>query len=224
MTREDLCAEIGVDPSRPYVLYTTGIDNHFYDEHLHVELVERLLRELDVSPRPQLVVRTYVKGTSEQMKELSRRNLPDVVFPPVLWDARWQTPQHDDLRVYSNLLRHCAIGINAASTVSLELLHFEKPVINLDFDPPGSNLPSCMGYSRHIDFDHYRTVAQSGAVMVARSSDDMRRYLELALLSPQSGVVDRQRFVGEFFGSNLDGQSGLRVGDLLLDLARGEGD
>ncbi len=51
----------------------------------------------------------------------------------------------------------------------------DKPVINLDFDPPGSNLPWCLGYQRHIRFDHYRPVAESGAVMVARSEERCER-------------------------------------------------
>ncbi len=220
LSRAELAELVGIDPARPYVLYTTGIDNHFYQEHLHVETVIRLLAELPLEPRPQLVVRTYVKGTSAEMLAIGERGLPGVVFPPVLWEPRWQTPLPEDLRIYSNLLRHAAMGINAASTVSLELILFDKPVINLDFDPPGSGLPWCLGYSRHIHLDHYWPVAESGAVMVARSVDDVRAMLHRGLTAPAADQAARRRFLAETFGPTLDGRSGERVAATLLALAQ----
>lgn len=218
LSREELCGRIGVDPGRPFVLYTTGIDNHFFDEHLHVERVARLLAGMP--QRPQLVVRTYVKGTSREMKELAARGLPDVVFPPVRWHERWHTPHYDDLAVYTSLLDHCALGINAASTVSLELMIFDKPIVNLRYDPPGSELPWCLGYERHILFDHFRPVAESGATMVARSDEDMDRMLRRGLNEPGADSAARKAFLGSFFGDLLDGRAGERAARLLLALAR----
>lgn len=220
LSREELCGRIGIDPGRPFVLYTAGIDNHFFDEHLHVERVARLLAEIDLPHKPQLVVRTYVKGTSQEMKDLARRSLPDVVFPEVRWHPHWHTPHYDDLAVYTSLLDHCALGINAASTVSLELMIFDKPIINLRYDPPGSDLPWCLGYERHILFDHFLPVAQSGATMVARSDEDMARMLRRGLSEPQADSAARCRFLEQFFGGLCDGRAGKRVAQVLLEQAR----
>lgn len=218
LPREELCRRIGVDPARPFILWTTGINNHFFDENRHIEAVIPMLH--DLPGRPQLVVRTYVKGTSAELRELATRGLPDVVFPEVLWDAEHQTPRPEDLVVYTNMLRHCAVGINAASTVTLELLIHNKPVINLDFDPPGSSLPWCLGYERHIRFDHFRPIAESGATMVARSVDDMRRFLEEGLARPEAGAEPRRRLLAQTFGADLDGRAGSRVASTLLRLSR----
>lgn len=223
LPRAELCRRIGLDPARPFVLYTAGISNHFFEEHRHVELVARLLGEIDVPARPQLVVRTYVKGTSPEMRALAERGLPHTVFPPVAWDEHFQTPRYDDLAVYTSLLKHAALGINAASTVSLELMIFDKPIINLDFDPPGAGLPWCLGYGRHIRFDHFRPVAESGATMVARSADDMARMLRHGLTRPEADSAARRRFLDAMFGDLLDGGAGRRVAELLLRLARGHG-
>lgn len=216
LSREDLCGRIGVDPARPFILWTTGIDNHFFDEHLHIEAVIPMLAELP--GRPQLVVRTYVKGTSPELKALAARGLPDVVFPEVLWDAEHQTPKPEDLVIYTNMLRHCAVGINAASTVTLELLIHDKPVINLDFDPPGSSLPWCLGYERHIRFDHFAPIAQSGATMVARSVDDMRGFLQEALENPKGRSAGRRELLSQGFSGPPDGAAGQRVALTLLGL------
>ncbi len=220
LSREELCGRLGIDARRPFVLYTTGVDRHFPHEHLHVEQVARLLGEIGLEARPQLVVRTYVKGTSHEMRQLAERQLPDVVFPPVLWDSEWQTPRYDDLAIYTSLLAHTALGINAASTVSLELMIFDKPIINLRFDPPGTDLPWCLGYERHILFDHFRPVAESGATMVARSPEDMKQMLRRGLVEPAADSAARRRFLRSMFGDELDGNSGCRVAERLLALAR----
>ena len=219
MPREELARRIGIDPARPYILYTTGIDRHFYKEHLHVELVIRLLKELNLPVRPQLVVRNYIKGTSPEMKALSGRKVENVVFPPMLWDMAWATPRPEDLKLYCSLVHHAAMSINAASTVTLEFILKDKPVMNLDFDPPGSNLAPCDGFRRHIRFDHFWPVAQSGATMVAESGDDMRRILIRGLTRPEVDSEARKTFVSDFFGFTADGKAGQRVAETLLNLA-----
>ena len=71
LAREELCRRIGLDPARPFILYTSGIWNHFYEEHKHVELVIRLLQGIPVQPKPQLVVRNYAKGTAEELRKMA---------------------------------------------------------------------------------------------------------------------------------------------------------
>lgn len=219
MPRVELCRRIGIDAARAFILYTTGIDRHFPKEHLHVELVIKLLKELSLPVQPQLVVRNYIKGTSPEMKALSERKIEDVVFPPMLWDMAWATPRPEDLELYCSLVYHAAMSINAASTVTLEFILKDKPVINLDFDPPESNLAPCDGFKRHIRFDHFWPVAQSGGSMVAQSEDDMRRMLISGLVEPGAGSRERKQFVSDFFGATADGRSGARVAETLLKLA-----
>ena len=220
LQREELCRQIGIDPARPFILYTTGISQHFPEEHLHVEMVIRILKELDVSIRPQLVVRNYIKGTSSEMKALAERSLPDVVFPPMLWDMAWATPHFEDLELYCSLLTHADICINAASTVTLEFMLHDKPVINLDFDPPGSKLLPCYGFQRHIRFDHFWPVAQSGGTYLAQKEEDMRRFLKEGLSQPNTRSENRKRFMKQMFGTTLDGESGKRVAEQLIFLAK----
>jgi hypothetical protein len=219
LTREELCQRIGIDSHRPFILYTTGIAKHFPDEHRTVEFIINLLQTMDIDPKPQLVVRTYAKGTSPEMKNLAARQIPDVVFPPVLWEEKWFTPLYEDLAIYTNLLRHCSLGINAASTVSLELLMHNKPVINLGFDPPGSHLPEHLHWSRHIEFDHYKPVAESGAVMVARLIEDLGDMIAEGLIESNTGCESRHPFIQDMLGNFFDGNSGRRVAEQLVTLA-----
>jgi hypothetical protein len=219
MPRESLCAGMGLDPARPFVLYTTGLDTDFLDEHKFIEGMIEYLNDPALKPKPQLVVRTYIKGTSPQVEAIAKRNLPDVVFPPILWDKQWTMPLHEDLSIYSSLLHHCALGVNAASTVTLELMALNKPVINIGMEPPGSKLPHYARFSRHVEYEHYRPVADSGGVMVARSMDDLKNMIHRGLTQPNADSAAQTAFMHSMLGSTLDGNSGRRVADALVDLA-----
>ena len=219
LPREALYTRLGLDSSRPFILYTTGMDRDFPEEVHHVRAIIGLLAEYPAETRPQLVVRAYVKGTSPEMRALAAENVPGVVFPPILWEEKWFTPQEQDLSLYTSLLHHCSLGINPASTVSLELMMLDKPIINLGFDPPGSALPPGLAWKRHIDFDHYRRVAQSEAVTVAWSVDDVRGAIHLALENPAELREQRQAFIIATFGHTLDGNSGQRAADALVKIA-----
>lgn len=220
LSREELARRVGLDPARPFILYTTGRDVDFPDEHKIVAEVIRFIKTLE--PRPQLLVRTYIKGNSPAMLALAdaMKDDQDVVFPTILWDKQWILPLYDDLALYTSLLRHTVLGINPASTVTLELFMTGKPVINLAFEPPGSNLPYWSRFARHIDYEHYRPVAASGGAMVARSLDDLYTMILRGLSEPEADRPAQQRFLQTFFGGTLDGKSGQRVAEELLRLAR----
>jgi len=219
MSREELCAIMGLDPLRPFVLYTTGLDTDFLDEHKFIEAVIQYLKEPGLKSRPQLVVRTYIKGTSPEIQAMAGRNIPDVVFPPILWDKQWTMPLHEDLSIYSSLLHHCALGINAASTVTLELMALDKPVINIGMEPPGSILPQHALFSRHVAYEHFRPVARSGGVMVARSLEDLQAMIRLGLSMPEAQREERTKFIRTMMDDSLDGFAGRRVAERLVELA-----
>lgn len=119
-------------------------------------------------------------------------------------------------------MRHCSLGINAASTVSLELMMFDKPVINLGFDPPGTTLGRWSRFDRHLGLDHYKPVADSGAVMIARSTSDLESMIRDAFHTPGRQADARRKFLQDTFGDTLDGNSARRVTDTLVSLVRQE--
>lgn len=219
LTKEELAKEIGFDPNRPYILYTSGIAWHWLEEHLHLEKVIQYMKELDLPSKPQLVVRTYVKGTSPQIFAIRDRNISDIYFPKVEWDEKLFTPSYNDLSIYSSLLKHASLGINGASTVTLELFIFGIPVINLGFDPENSNIDYHMRYYRNILFDHYQPVANSGGTGVAMSNNDIKKFISEAFEEPDKRRMAQMLFIKNMFGDTLDGKAAERIGLDLLKLA-----
>ncbi len=218
-SREDLCRRIGAVPDRPIVMYATGMPNHMPGEEQIVEGIADMLQKMRDHGPPQLVVRVYAKDRSGRFEALRKRR-SDILFPRVPWEANWLTPLPEDVPLWTNMLRHSTLGINVASTVSLELCMFDRPVINVGYNPPGVPA-SQMEYVRYYSFDHYAPIVASGAVSVAKSPVEMRLLLERTLADPGSAASNRRRLVQEMFGNTLDGESGARAVAVLLELARG---
>ncbi|MQA28675.1 MAG: hypothetical protein GEU82_02390 [Luteitalea sp.] len=219
LTREDFCRKVGADPSRPIVFYSTGMANPMFGEPRIVEGIADIVAGLDQFGPPQLLVRVYPKDRTGRFDDLKQRR-PDILFPEVPWEPAWLTPKPEDSALLTNTLRHAAVGINAASTISLELCMFAKPVVNVGYNPPGMNIWP-WDYGRFYTFEHYRPVVESGAVAVARSESQLREMLVDALRAPDARAPQQRALMSRMFGSTLDGQSGARVAECLVALAGG---
>lgn len=216
-TREDFCAETGANPARPIVFYTTGMPNHMPGEPELVEEIADILSEIEGENPPQLLVRVYPKDLTGRFEKLKERR-PDILFQKTAWNQSWLTPRFEDSFALINALRHAALGINVASTVSLELCMFDKPVINIGYNPPNVAVEK-LCYADYYEFDHYRPLVESGAVELAKSASEMREMIRKNLCEPARRKKERGELIEKMFGATLDGKSAGRVARVLLEIA-----
>jgi hypothetical protein len=217
-TREEFCEKIGADPARPIVFYSTGMANQMPGEPVIVQNIARMLEDLPLKQRPQLLVRVYPKDRTNRFDAL-KKTLPDALFPEIPWEKNWFTPKIEDAYLLINSLRHAAVGINIASTISLELCMFDKPVINVAYNPTGVDI-GAVDIPAYYRFDHYRPIVESGAIRLASSEEEMRRLLVEALTNPAADRRERNALLKQMFGDLLDGESWRRAATCLTNLAR----
>lgn len=216
-SREDFCEEIEADPARPIILYSTGMPNHMPEEPEIVEEIADFLNEMGEEKSPQLLVRVYPKDLTGRFDELKVRRA-DILFPKIAWEEAWLTPKYEDSYALVNTLRHAALGINVASTISLELFMFDKPVINVGYNPK-SVAPHILKYADYYEFDHYKPLVESGAVEVAWDRSQMYELICKALNKPKRQSSERHALIEKMFGDTLDGKSAQRVAQVLLEIA-----
>jgi hypothetical protein len=215
--RDSFCTSLGIDPERPLVLHTTGMPNHMPNEPALVEdMADRLLEMTDLGP-PQLVVRVYPKDRSGRFEDLAARRA-DILFPHVPWEENWLTPLPEDTPLYVNLLRHAAVGVNIASTVSLELFLHDRPVVNVGYSL-GDPDPAQIDIGRYYKFDHYEPLVRLGAVDVASSPAEMSRLLRRAIEEQQHGKARRRAALDLILGEMADGHASERITATLAGLA-----
>jgi len=195
LSREVFMQQLGLQAHDKYVLYSSGMSHHMPYEPEVAEGIADMLKA--INPSLKLVVRTYAKDRFGVFDALKERR-PDIIIPRVAWEPNFQTPLEEDQLFFTNLLRYCELGVNVASTISLELLMFDKPAINVGYNPPGRNIYP-YDYARFYQFEHYKPIVDSGAVEVAWTPAEMANLIDANLKEPLRLSGKRKQMINTFF-------------------------
>src|SRR5690606_32773972 len=84
------------------------------------------------------------------------------------WSQR--VPSPEDLKDLRMILKFSDVGINMCSTMSLDFMFFDKPVINPVF---GNGKNGLYNDQKYLSYAHYERVVKSGAVAIAKNKDEM---------------------------------------------------
>jgi hypothetical protein len=122
----------------------------------------------------------------------------------------------DDLPRLVNLLSGCAICINSGSTLAIDGIIHDKPVILSLFDGE-DDVPWHRSIRRYNDVIHMRKLIELGGLQVASSFDEfgalIKRYLSDPSLDSEGRAHTRARECGQ-----VDGRACERIADVLAGL------
>lgn len=199
LSKKELYKFLNISEEKKIVLYSTGMAYYTPKEHVIVEEIERVLKKTESNL--QLVVRIYAKDDNTVYYKLRDSNT-NICIPNHYWEENYLTPTKKDITLFNSLLNYCFLGINVASTVSLDLAIINKPIINIAFNPPGEDIyPN--NYAKIYDFEHYKPIANSGAISVVYSLHDLEKELKKYQSDVSYKEEERKQLVTNFFGKEL---------------------
>jgi CDP-glycerol glycerophosphotransferase (TagB/SpsB family) len=213
----DLVAELGLHPQKPYLFFAMSSPRFAPRE---MDIVERLAANIEqdhFGPDLQLIVRPHpqnVQGFMADHSWLSRMEALQservaVDFPRLNKSKmRWSMQQKDMDRL-SNLLTGCSICLNSGSTVSIDALMHNKPVVLTSFDDD-AQLNYWKSARRLVDYAHLRKFVELGGAKVVRSTEALNKLIEKYLEDPDFDLSTR-RFALEKECFRDDGQATDRV-------------
>jgi hypothetical protein len=209
--------DLGLDPAKPYLLLAMSSPRFAPKE---IDIVEWLAQRISaghLGDDLQLIVRPHPQNMQGSMsdrswlKRLDRiRNDRVAVDYPRLIDSklRWSMKK-EDMDHLSNLLSGCAICINSGSTVSIDALQFDKPVLLTAFD--GDRMLTYWKSARRlIDYPHQKKFIALGGAKVVQSYPELTDSIQQYLADPELDQAQRRNaLLSECFKN--DGQSTQRV-------------
>jgi hypothetical protein len=214
-TREAFCAFYGFDPGRPIVVYAVGSPNFIQEHHGALDLARRVASgELGGL---QMLVRPHPIHDNAEMAGMFGQFGPRVAVqatsaPRTPLQARSQNV--DQISDWINTFRHADVVVNLSSTVTVDAALFDRPVVNLDYDPePGQPNQRLVHDVNHV-WTHFRPVAESGGVWLTRSADETARAVRAYLENP-SLHRDGRRWIAQHVCGRVDGKSGERLADAI---------
>ena len=206
--REEFFRRFGLDPKQKLVLFTPPSDTYLKSD----PVAPVILKALE-TVGAQVLVRLALVGKTEL----------GGYQPPtgVVLDAPANSPDFIEVHMDREADRHLADSISHAdvvvtwaSTMIIDAVVFDKPVVLVGFD--ATRRPYGKSIQQYYDYDHQRRILETGGAKLARSPEELFKFVERYLEDPGRDRDARARLRDEYCGP-LDGKSGERLARYLLE-------
>lgn len=219
-SRQEFCRSQGLQPDLPIIVYALGSPNIVREHHAALELAQAVARG-DLG-NVQMIVRPHPIHDYAELSKTFSQFAPRVRLQQTGEDGTsLYVRSQDDRQVmqWVNTFRHADVVVNLASTVTIDAAIFDRPVVNLDYDPePGRPNRALVRDINHL-WTHFKPVAESGGVWLAGSGVEMVEAVRTYLLHPELHRAERRK-IAEMVCGYLDGRCGERMARSVLEFAR----
>jgi hypothetical protein len=148
----------------------------------------------------------------ERFKGLPRLHLQPAGRVAKIQDG-WD-PSSDDMTRLAETMLHSDLVINVASTITLDAIAFDTPVIGIGFEGTTTKrYPH--PYRYYWEYTHFNPVVESGAIRVAYSLNELLQAVNAYLDNPGTDAVGRRKVRTEQI-YYLDGKTAVRAGKAVL--------
>jgi CDP-glycerol glycerophosphotransferase (TagB/SpsB family) len=115
-------------------------------------------------------------------------------------------------------LLHTDVLVNVNSTIALEAMLVDTPVVMVAFDGSGGQLPYLQSDARFLDYEHMRALVETGGVRVVRTACELVSAVAQYLQHPATNRAERYEAARTLYGP-VDGRAAERVAQHLLAAA-----
>lgn len=213
MRRDEFLRSIGADPKKKLIVYGPICDfriSNRVENDVDVHLLE-ILSVLDAT----IVVRfaptmsaANIEGRSWPPHILFDK--PGYIFDPKTMGDRDVAPADD--RKLQNLMAHADIVVTGPSTLIIDALLFDKPVVMANFFPRAQRKGEKI---YEYEVEHIMNVLGRGAVRLASHKEEFLSFVKNYLDDPTQDSNARKKVLLEQCGI-LDGRACKRIADILL--------
>lgn len=215
-SRAEFCAGQQLDPNLPIIVYAIGSPNFLKEHHGAMHLAKQV--EDGVLGDVQMVVRPHPIHDNAEMQEFFRGFSRVRLQSSPNAGRKLSERSQDTAQIieWVNTFRHADVVVNLSSTVTIDAAIFDKPVVNLDFDPqPGQTDQQLIKDVNHL-WTHFKPIAESGGIRLVNDFSELIEAVRLYLKNPELDSAKR-RSIAEYVCGHLDGRSGERMARAIID-------
>jgi CDP-glycerol glycerophosphotransferase (TagB/SpsB family) len=215
LTRAAFCADFGLRPDRPIIVYALGSPNLFHEHHGALHLAQRIANG-DLGD-VQMIVRPHPIYDDAEMAGMFNKYAPRVVLQQTAAAGSGNQSQGmSQIMEWVNTFRHADVVVNLSSTVTIDAAIFDRPVVNLDYDPePRQPQQEVIKDVNHV-WDHFKPIAESGGVWLVNNHEEMVEAVRTYLAHPELHR-EKRRWIAEYVCGYVDGRCGERLAEAVLD-------
>lgn len=209
--------DLGLNPQWPYLFFTMSAPYFCPDE---IAVVEQLANDVSngiFGSQMQLVIRPHIQNVQGYLADPTwLPRLESLVTDKIALDRpelekselTWSMNQNDMLKL-SNLLAGATVCLNSGSTIAIEALILDKPVVIPSFDVQTSR-PLWQSVKRMEQYVHLKKFYTFGGASIVRSFSELRSEINVYINNPSHRQKERN-YAATVECYRLDGKSTERM-------------
>jgi len=211
-TKEYFLKKFQLDAAKKVVCYSCADVSIGKNDPVVITAIANAIRSNAMNSQVQLLVRTSPAEDDARFKAIRE------AFPEIKWNVpKWtltrenhaeswsqRVPSEEDIKDLRALLEYADLNVNMCSTMSLDFMLFDKPVINTVFGNASNGL---YNDQRFLNYGHYKKVVESGAVTIAKNEEELIAQMNEALANPDERTEQRKAMIDLQISKALVGTS-----------------
>ncbi len=211
-TKENFLKKFQLNAQKQVICYSCADVSIGKNDPVAISAMANAIRAHKIIENVQLLVRTSPAEDDARFKSI-REEFPEIVWNVPKWTLTrenhaesWsqRVPSEEDLKDLRALLEYADLNVNMCSTMSLDFMLFDKPVINTVF---GNEINGLYNDQRFLNYDHYKKVVESGAVTIAKNERELIDQINESLANPTQRTKQRKAMIDLQISKELVGTS-----------------
>ncbi|PKP12271.1 MAG: hypothetical protein CVU08_11345 [Bacteroidetes bacterium HGW-Bacteroidetes-3] len=211
-TKDDFLKKFQLETNKKVVCYSCADVSIGKNDPVVIAAITNAIRSKAIKSEVQLLVRTSPAEDDARFKSI-REEFPEIVWNVPKWTLTrenhaesWsqRVPNEEDIKDLRAILEYADLNVNMCSTMSLDFMLFDKPVINTVF---GNETNGLYNDQRFLNYDHYKKVVESGAVTIAKNERELIDQINESLANPTQRTKQRKAMIDLQISKELVGTS-----------------
>lgn len=211
VSEEQFCTKFNLNNSLKTICYSCGDVSTSKNDELYIDVIATMMVNGDI-PKSNFIVRTSPAEKPDRFLHLKNKydfivwNFPKWVLTREKHQEIWsqRIPTVEDMIDLRAILEHCDLNINMCSTMSLDFMIFDKPVINPVF---GDGKNGLFFDRKYIEYAHYKNVVLSKSTAIVTNYDELKTAILKYLSTPSEDQNFRNDIINLQIGKPLQGTS-----------------
>jgi hypothetical protein len=208
----DFITKFNLKTDKKIICYSCADVSIGQNDPIVIKIIADALLNNKFKIETQLIVRTSPAEDDARFKEIKE------AYPHIIWNVpKWvltrenhveswsqRVPSEEDIKDLRSILEYVDLNINMCSTMSLDFMLFDKPVINTVF---GNTENGLYNDQRFLNYVHYKKVIDSQSVTVAKNANELIAQINVALSHPKERSMQRNAMINLQISKDLLGTS-----------------
>jgi len=219
-SKEDFCSKFDLDANKKIICYSCGDITTSKNDELYISIIAEAILNKKITD-VNLIVRTSPAEEPIRFSSIAEK------FPFIKWNyPKWnlsreghqeawsqRVPLSEDVIDLRAILEYSDINVNVVSTMTLDFMVFDKPVIYPVF---GTGENGLYNDRRFLSYKHLEYVKNSNAVAIAYCEEELIQAINHTIRNPNEKLVFQKELLALEIGKPLENTSKEIVNSLLI--------